>query len=440
MSGPASLARQNARQLLFVILIVELLVAAALAYFMILPLARRSADDLAGLMILAAQTWAELPPQTRPDFEYELFTRHQLALRAEPPGPPGTNRDEWHPPYFYLLEDALARRTGEARHLVRERVGATVWFWTHLPAGNGRLAVGLAETRIATRPGNALLAVLFGGSALALAAAFWLARRIVAPLARIEDAAARVGQGESPARLPEDGPRELASLARRFNVMAGQVQALLTARTTLLAGVSHDLRTPLARMRLALEMLKADPTPALVARLESDIDEMNALIATLLDLARGLEHEPPADTDLAEMLAALAAELAPEEWARVTLRCPPCRWRLPPRALRRAAGNLLQNALRYAPTGTIDLVCEPAPGACRIGVLDRGPGIPVERIDAMFEPFQRLDDSRSPQTGGAGLGLAIVRELARVNGWRVTLEPRSGGGFAAWIALPRLPD
>lgn len=431
-----SLARQNARLLAFVFLVVELLVAAALAYFMMLPLARRSADDLAGLMILAAQTWAELPPATRPAFEYELFDSHQLALRAEPPG---ESRDEWHPPYFYLLEDALARRTGKTRHLVREQVGETHWYWASLPAGPGRLAVGLAESRIAARPGVAVLAMLAGGFALALAAAYWLARRITAPLARLDEAAAAVGQGERPALLPETGPRELASLSRRFNAMALQVQELLTARTTLLAGVSHDLRTPLARMRLALEMLKDDPAPALIARLESDIDEMNGLIATLLDLARGLEHEPPADVDIAALLASLAAEQAPAG-RHVNLQCASCQWKAPVRALRRAVGNLLQNALRYAPEGSVDLVCEPLPDGFRIGVLDRGPGIPIERIAAMFEPFQRLDASRSPQTGGAGLGLAIVRELARANGWQVSLEARKGGGLAAWIVLPRLPD
>lgn len=433
MNVPASLARQNARLLVAAFLLVELVVAAALAAYLMLPLAHRSADDLAGLMILAAQTWAELPPATRIDFEEELLTGHQLALRAEPPG---ESRDEWHPPYFHLIEDALARRTGERRHLVREETGSEVWYWASLPAGDGWLSVGLAQARIATRPGAALLVALAGGLALALSAAYWLARRITAPLARLDEAAAAVGQGERPAMLPETGPLELASLTRRFNAMARQVQDLLTARTTLLAGVSHDLRTPLARMRLALEMLKSDPAPALIARLENDIDEMNGLIATLLDLARGLEHEPPIETDLAAMLATLAAEQVPEARS-VTLQSPPCRWMAPPRALRRAVGNLLQNALRYAPSGPLDLVCSPSATECRIGILDRGPGIPAELLSTMFEPFQRLDVSRSPQTGGAGLGLAIVRELASANGWQVMLEPRDGGGLAAWIVLPR---
>lgn len=428
---PFSLARQNTLLLAAAFMLVELLAALSFAFFLMLPVARRSADDLAGLMMLSAQTWAELPPDTRMAFEHELMNNHQLALRAEPAG---KGRDEWHPPYFYLLEAALSRRLGTPLHLASEPVGNTTWYWADLPAGGSTLAVGLPRTRIETRPLLAIALALGGGLLFASAFAWWLARRITAPLARFETAAKRIGLGELPELLPETGPRELVALASRFNAMAQQVRDLLSARTTLLAGVSHDLRTPLARMRLALEMMKSAPAPALIARLENDIEEMNGLIATLLDLARGLEREPPEETDLAELLSELADQAAAHE-REISVRCLNCRRAVAPRALRRALGNLLQNALRYAPAGPLELVCETRGESCRVGVLDRGPGIPPERIAAMFEPFQRLDDSRSPQTGGAGLGLAIVRELARANGWQARLEPRDGGGLAAWIEL-----
>ncbi|MBA3034030.1 MAG: HAMP domain-containing protein [Gammaproteobacteria bacterium] len=431
MNRPTSLARQNTLLLAAAFILIELLAAVALSVYLILPLARRSADDLAGLMILSAQTWAELPPQTRIDFEFELLANHALALRAETPG---VGVDEWHPPYFYLLEDALANRSGTRQHLVRESIGDATWYWTNLPAGSGHLAVGLSQQRIGAQPWAAFLIALLGGLALASGVAVWLARRITAPLARLEQAATRIGQGESPELLPETGPTELAALASRFNAMARQVRELLQARTTMLVGVSHDLRTPLARMRLALELLKLDPTPALIERLESDIEEMNGLIATLLDLARGLEREPPVTVDLADWLSELAADFATPE-RTVTVSCPPCQRSIPPQALRRAIGNLLQNALRHAPAAAVELVGEIENAQCRIGVLDRGPGIPPEQIEAMFQPFHRLDPSRSPATGGAGLGLAIVRELARANGWDVRLEPRPGGGLAAWLCM-----
>jgi two-component system osmolarity sensor histidine kinase EnvZ len=448
LSASSSLARQHTLWLALTFILIELLTVGVLAYFLILPMARRSADDLAGLMILSAQTWAELPPETRADFEVELLASHELALRAESPG---VGRDEWHPPYFYLLEDALAQRSGTRHHLVRENVGDAVWYWTNLPAGTLSLDVGLSQQRIGAHPVLALLIVLVGGLALAIGTAIWLARRITAPLARLELATARIGQGQSPALLPENGPRELAALASAFNAMARQVRELLAARTTLLAGISHDLRTPLARMRLALELLRLAPTPALIARLESDVEEMNGLIATLLDLARGLEREAPRRLDLAELLADLAADFAPPgAGQRIAVHCPPCQRDVPPQALRRALGNLLQNALRHAPNSAVELVCMMTEGrgeergkeqkdkGCRIGVLDRGPGIPPEQIESMFQPFYRLDTSRSPATGGAGLGLAIVRELAHANGWTATLEARPGGGLAAWLDLPAL--
>ncbi|QIK36649.1 HAMP domain-containing protein [Caldichromatium japonicum] len=429
---PLRLAHQTALLLAAAFLGVELLASLSFAAFIMLPLAQRSTDDLAGLMILAAQTWVELPPETRPAFEHELMDNYQLALRAEPAG---QGRDEWHPPYFYLLEAALSRRLGESRHLASERIGDVIWYWADIPTGAGMLAVGLPRARLATQPYSAIALALGGGFALASGFAWWLAQRISAPLARFEAAAIRIGEGEYPELLLETGPAEIVSLARRFNALACQVHHLLSARTTLLAGVSHDLRTPFARMRLALEMLRSNPSPALIERLERDIEEMNALIATLFDLARGLEREPPQESDLAILFNELA-EMAATAGRQISMHCPPCPRPIARHALQRALSNLLDNALRHAPVGPIELVCVEDKGSCRLGVLDRGPGIPPERIESMFEPFQRLESSRSPQTGGVGLGLAIVRELARVNGWQVRLEPRPGGGLVAWVEIP----
>jgi two-component system osmolarity sensor histidine kinase EnvZ len=431
MSAAPGLARQHTLLLASAFVLTELLVVAVFIVFVMLPFALRSADDLAGLMILAAQTWAELPPQTRPDFEAELLASHALALRTDALG---RGLDEWHPPYFYLIEDALARRIGAPQHLVRSGSGDDAWYWVSLPAGEGSLGVGMSQRRIGAQPVAALLIVLAGGLVFAMLSAVWLARRIAAPLARLERAAAQIGQGGSPPLLPEDGPRELATLAHRFNAMARQVQDLLSARTTLLAGVSHDLRTPLARMRLALEMLKLDATPALIARLENDIDEMNALIGKVLDVARGLAREAPTDVDVAALLVELA-ERAPAGAVSCSGPAAAGPLHVPPLALRRVVGNLLDNALRHAGGCPIELVCAADAWPPRIGVLDRGPGIPPDQLAAVFEPFHRVEPSRNPATGGSGLGLAIVLQVARANGWRVELRNRSGGGLEAWLEL-----
>ncbi len=432
MKAPASLARQNAVTLAIAFIVIELLTITLFSLWVLLPLAKRSADDLAGLMVLSAQTWAELPPPTRAAFEEELFKSHGLALRADPPMGAA---DAWHAPYFYLLEAALQRRTGVVQHLSNEELDTGTWYWVAVPTGGAGLTVGLSASRIDSQPVAAFFVALGFALMLAAAVAIWLARQLTRPLAKLEAASAVIGEGGQPALLPETGPREVANLSRRFNAMAKQVRELLASRTTLLAGVSHDLRTPLTRMRLALEMLKDDPNPTMIERLERDIAQMNQLIGNVLDLARGLAHEKPTPIDLPAYLAQLASEHATTT-TPVVVTCPPCRVSAPPVALARALGNLLQNAHRYAPGG-VDLVAERTAQTCRIGVLDRGPGIAAEQLEAVFQPFFRLDASRSPVTGGSGLGLAIVRELARANGWQVTLLAREGGGLQAWIALPQ---
>jgi len=432
VSQQPSLARQNTVALALAFVVMELLVMAVFVGWVLLPLGRRSADDLAGLMVLSAQTWAELPPQTRAAFEVELFDKHALALRSDPPGPA---RDEWHPPYFYLLEDALAQRLQRAQHLSREATDTGTWYWAQVPVGRGYLSVGLADDRVDSQPITAFVVALGGGLALALVVAVWLARRLTHPLARLEAASADIGQGNLGQRLPETGPREMVALSRRFNAMAQQVQDLLSARTTLLAGVSHDLRTPLARMRLALEMLREAPNAALIDRIERDITQMNQLIGDVLTLARGLAQEPVQTLDLADFLQQLAADFdTPAQPVHVN--CAVQDASVAVVALQRALGNLLQNAQRYAPGAEVQLLAHCDEQALHIGVLDRGPGIATDQIETMFEPFTRQESSRSPVTGGAGLGLSIVRELARANHWRVTLSARPGGGLAAWLVLP----
>ncbi|MDD2878930.1 MAG: ATP-binding protein [Rhodoferax sp.] len=295
-------------------------------------------------------------------------------------------------------------------------------------------------------PLGALTAALAVGMLLVPLLAWWLASRIAKPVARLELAAAHLARGADPALLPETGPRELAELARHFNHMALQVRELSDARATLFAGISHDLRTPLTRMRLALEMLSLKPEPGLLQRLKLDIDEMNQLIGQLLDIARGLKVETAQEFDLVAWLRerAQVQHAAVEAAGSVlSVHCVDGLFvRAPPGMLARIIDNFLGNALRYAP-GPVELVGQALPPAkpggpagARVGVLDRGTGIPADQLDAVMRPFHRLEISRSQATGGFGLGLAIVQQLAHANGWVVRLEAREGGGLAAWVVLP----
>jgi len=436
MKRRRSLAFQNAWRLTLVFVLFELLAAAAVVFLLMLPMARRAAADLAGLMVLSAQTWSELPPETRPAFAAELERAHALELREQAPeGPPDRG---WTGPYLDYLDVELQQRTsGDARMSLLFWQDES-WHWVRLPSGEGHVWVGFPSGRVGPQPMMALTFTLLVSLLLAFLAARWLAGRSAEPLRRLDAAALALGRGEMPELLPETGPTELAGLAGRFNAMARQVRELLEARTTLLAGISHDLRTPLARMRLALEMIERRPEPRWIERLDADIEEMNGLVGELLDLAKGLVKEAPIPIELGQLLGELAEPLR-QAGIAIDVRANAATVRASSSSLRRVLTNLLENARRYG-GGWIELRAESSGDGCRIGVLDRGPGIPDEQMESVFRPFHRVEGSRSVETGGSGLGLAIVRQLAQANDWQVKLENREGGGLAAWLLLPLACD
>ena len=450
LNGPGgqprpTLAQHHLRWMAALSAAVASVILVAMLALVLLPLSQRSADDLASLMLLSAQTWVELPPPTRPDFEAELIKTHRLAIR--PDWPDRAGQPAVHGIYVGFVEQALQQRTGRRAHLVAlPGPAGEAWLWTQVPTGAQPMGVGFSRERMNTHPLWALALVVVLGAGLAAGAATWLARRIAQPVARLEQAAAALAAGTRPDPLPLTGPRELADLAGHFNQMASQLRELLDARTTLLAGVSHDLRTPLARMRVALELMRLKPSPSLLDRLDQDAEAMNTLIAQLLELARGLGTLPRTTIDLPAWLAERAeahADALRDAQSSLSLRVPAgVQCQAAAGTLARVLDNLLGNALRYAP-GAIELHAEqldpPSGRVVRISVLDRGPGIPAEQMASVWRPFERVEASRSPQTGGYGLGLAIVRQLALGQGWRVGLDPRPGGGLQAWVELPLGP-
>ena len=262
---------------------------------------------------------------------------------------------------FYVLrvERALKAQFGNAVAIAGSEQSGEPWHWVAIPSGGRTLWLGFPHSRAGTQPLVTVLLTAAAGLILAVLAAVWLARRIVAPLERLDAAAALLGRGERPALLAETGPRELATLAHRVNALGREVHELLDGRTTLLAGLSHDLRTPLARMRLAIEMLSRRPDPALIERLERDIEEMNRLVGDMLELARGLGQEAPRRIDVGESgpsSLAVRSAARPARSVTVASRSRARSARRPPLASRRALGSLLANAHSVtAPTGTVEL-------------------------------------------------------------------------------------
>lgn len=428
---PRSFFRSTAATLAIVLLVFQFLLIAATVNYLMLPMARRSADDLAALLVLSAQTWVELPPETRADFELELAHKHQFVLFADAaPLPP---RSGFYP-YLTLLDRALAARTGIPAS-IRVTNLDTTWFWAEIRAGGKLIRIGFPKERLETDPPSMLLLALLATIAFTLLAALVLARRVTKPLAHFSAAARRVGEGDLPETFPETGIKELSALASTFNQMALKVRELLNNRTTMLAGISHDLRTPLARMRLAIEMLPENTDRKLVARLQHDVEEMNQLIGEFLVLSRELQKEAPQQVDIGMLLEELA-DNARSEGAQVE-------WHADDSspisagimALRRILANLLGNAIRYSSNKPVEMSYSRTGDIAVIRILDSGPGIPAAELENVFRPFYRLETSRSNSTGGSGLGLAIARQLAQANGWKIELLPRSGRGTEAKLTM-----
>lgn len=427
-----SLFRSIATTLAIALFIFQTIILTVTIYFVMIPMAKRSADDLAALMVLSAQTWTELPAETRDDFERELAKKHDLWLfPAITPLPEETH----FLPYLYFFKNALENRTGKPIK-IQTTQWEQPWYWADIPIAGKLIRIGFPKDHIGVRPPQALALVLSVTIILTLIVSVILARRISRPLARLARAAKRVGEGASPQDLPENGTKELANLSYAFNRMSHQVKELLDNRTTLLAGISHDLRTPLARMRIAIEMLPENTNPKIAARLQNDIEEMNRLIGEFLELSRGLTKEPGHQIDINQLLDDLVNNA---RHSGVSVEWQPkgnCERNVGPIALNRILSNFIENAIRYGEGEPITIECNCDSHAVTIRILDRGPGIPADQLEHVFRPFYRLESSRSNKTGGSGLGLAIAKQLADANYWSIKLLPRENGGTEARLTIP----
>ena len=270
---------------------------------------------------------------------------------------------------------------------------------------------------------------------LSLLGAYLITSRINKPLNLLVYAADRLRNGEPAPRLPEDDVNELGAVSRTFNEMAESLVRLDSERTLLLAGVSHDIRTPLARLRLAVEMLPDENCNNMKAGMIEDIVDMDNIIHQFLDFVRGVEGEPTKMIDINMLLTALA-ERQSRAGRNLNLKLSST-YLIPlrPLAMQRLLDNLVGNAYSYS-KGEVSVESIITAEKIVISVLDNGPGIPIEHAQRLLRPFERMDSARNKNEGGSGLGLAICNRIAKLHRGSLELLNRPTGGLEARLSLP----
>jgi two-component system osmolarity sensor histidine kinase EnvZ len=417
------------------LLLAALVVASTVGWFQIFrayevePRARQISQNLISIVNLTRTALINSQPELRRELLSDLAEREGIQVYPSDPderlAPPPDEQ------VLNLVRELVRRQLGQDTRFASEREGKPgLWlsfridddeYWLRIP--RGRL-----ERQIALRwLGWGVLAL-----ALSLLAAYVIVSRLNRPLRALATSAAAIGKGKTPDPLPESGPEEIRTLSHAFNEMSRDLARLDADRALILAGVSHDLRTPLSRLRLGLEMSGADPQ--LKDGMTADIEEMDRIINQFLDFARTDGGEAPQHADL----AAIAAEVA-EHYRRhgrsvaIELASVP-RVPLQTMAMRRVVLNLVDNALRYGEKD-VGIAVHADGTSVVLEVTDRGPGIPVPEVERLKRPFTRMEAARSDK-GGAGLGLAIVERVVRAHRGSLELLPRPGGGLLAEVRLP----
>lgn len=362
----------------------------------------------------------------------------RIGGQAEPPAddPPGT--DAAHP-FRTWQRDVFMRALN--RHLARDtdvrwqESGDEEKLWIRVHAAGHPAWIALPMTADAQASGiTAAIALSAALGLLAALTGYLLQRHINRPLQDLAHAANEIHAGEMPEPLPTNGPTEIAEVSRAFNEMTEALQQAEKTRALMLAGVSHDIRTPLTKLRLAMAMTMPRGTDdAFVASVEGYLDHIDMILQQFMDYAGSGEKEAPQPGDLNALVSQLAADFAGlgHEFELDLGPLHPVVYR--PTSMLRMLMNLMQNAIKYGKTGLFVRTWQ-ADGHAHVAICDRGTGIGVAELEKLRAPFSRGSNTRGE--GGTGLGLAIVDRIARLHGGMLSFRERDGGGLEVVVSLP----
>ncbi len=392
-------------------------------------LARDVAADVAFVVALEdrypAPAWENLRALAERQLHYRISFLPGQHIAA-PVRPSGSSIDR-------ALDEIILERIGAGRHFATGRIGED--FDIRVDTHDGIIDMVVPHNRVTIDQPDLFILWMVISALVLLGIAIMFLLGQVRPIAQLARAAESFGKGRAVPDFKPYGATEVRRAAQAFITMRERIERHVGQRTEMLAGVSHDIKTPLTRMKLALAMMANDPD---IAALRDDVAEMEHMLDDYLAFARGEGGEETDSFDLAEMMrdtATAAARARQAGEARLTIEGPETMAFSGKRAgLRRCLTNLVDNALKHGTRVTVTLSRDDR--HADITVQDDGPGIPESRREEAFRPFHRLDEGRNLQTGGSGLGLAIARDIARAHGGDIVLDSSAMGGLKATIRLP----
>ncbi|HYM30893.1 MAG TPA: ATP-binding protein [Candidatus Cybelea sp.] len=335
---------------------------------------------------------------------------------------------------FYSILDRMVGRAIEERFGVPYKIDTTSLedrILISLQLSDGVLRVITPQKRLFSTTTYIFIMWMIGTSVVLLAVAVVFLRNQIRPIRRLAEAADSFGKGRDVDDFHPSGAAEIRRAAAAFLVMRERIQRQITQRTEMLAGVSHDLRTPLTRMKLELALLGDSDE---VRELKRDVADMEKMITGYLAFARGQDSEAAVATDLPELLNEVVSDARRQGGDVALLADPNMVVPIRPNAFRRCVMNLVENAIRHA--RHVQITARRLADSIEIAVDDDGPGIPADRREDVFRAFTRLDRSRNPETGGVGLGLTIARDVIRGHGGDITLSQAPSGGLRALLRMP----
>jgi two-component system osmolarity sensor histidine kinase EnvZ len=435
---PRTLLARNIALLIVLVMLSQVCALGVLLHYVQRPRVERAATVFATYVSTLDELLAATPPATRAALTARLGARTQPPPESAEAPPRNLVRAYRTYQRNVFLDSLRAHLPADMPARWQTEGGQRLWIRMHAPADAPQTPYWIALPIPEDAQGNGLEAAIFlslGLGVLAALAGYAIQLHLNEPLQELTRAAGRVSAGEMPAPLPTDGPSEIAAVSGAFNQMTQALQEAEATRSLMLAGISHDIRTPLTKLRLSMAMaMPHGSDSSFVVAAESYLDQIETILQQFMDYAGSGEREAPQPGDLNALIERLAGDFAGlgHEFELSLATLPALAYR--PISMMRLLMNLMQNAIVYGGSGLAVRTWATAE-TVTVAVGDRGKGLSAQELEQLKAPFQRGRNARA-HSGGTGLGLSIVERIARLHGGGLQFHSREGGGLEVWVVLP----